>query len=324
MRVLLRGFRSPFPATYKFIARTMTTKPTPESPPPPLPSDGAQAVSEGRGGKHLKITAQQSRQPVTAAATVTALRQASPSVRCITLTVHDPTVTFKAGQWVDLFIPGQEVVGGFSMASPPSQLAGEGVMVLGVKYSKWPPARWVHEECEVGAEVAIRVGGDFHYPPPPHSPPSPQQQEEGVIGGEDLPPYPLLLVGGGVGVNPLASILLQLGRGEGAGRGVEGVFLYSARSYEELLYKEEMNAVAENIKNLEIRYFTTREPPPDPSLATYGRISPQALTQAARALTHPHPPLCYLCGPPPMIEDICQHLVAAGVPRGRVLYEKWW
>lgn len=45
---------------------------------------------------------------------------------------------------VDVFIPGVEKVGGFSMCSSPGLLQREGVIELAVKYSTHPPAHWVH------------------------------------------------------------------------------------------------------------------------------------------------------------------------------------
>lgn len=45
---------------------------------------------------------------------------------------------------VDFFIPGVEKVGGFSMCSSPGLLQREGVIELAVKYTKHPPAHWIH------------------------------------------------------------------------------------------------------------------------------------------------------------------------------------
>lgn len=45
---------------------------------------------------------------------------------------------------VDFFIPGVEKVGGFSMCSSPGLLQREGIVELAVKYTKHPPALWVH------------------------------------------------------------------------------------------------------------------------------------------------------------------------------------
>ena len=35
---------------------------------------------------------------------------------------------------------------------------------LAVKFSTWGPAYWLHTKAEIGSSVALRVGGDFHYP----------------------------------------------------------------------------------------------------------------------------------------------------------------
>lgn len=51
-----------------------------------------------------------------------------------------------------------------------------------------------------------------------------------------------------------------------------------------------------------------------------GRISEEAL----RNHIHPGQTLCYLCGPPPMIEGVCTHLENLGLPKDRILFEKWW
>ena len=76
-------------------------------------------------------------------------------------------------------------------------------------------------QCEVGDRLSIRVGGDFTYDPPSNS------------------PADILLIGGGVGINPLFSILqhhayLQAPISERRGH---AHLLYSARSREELLFK---------------------------------------------------------------------------------------
>jgi hypothetical protein len=65
---------------------------------------------------------------------------------------------FRAGQWVDFFIPGMEKVGGFSMWSSPSKLEEELKLDLAIKFSTWPPAQWVHSEAKVGSKVSVKIG----------------------------------------------------------------------------------------------------------------------------------------------------------------------
>lgn len=83
-------------------------------------------------------------------------------------------------------------------------------------------------QCAVGSEVDMRVGGDFFFDPSPSD-----------------PPVDLLLVAGGVGINPLYSILLHTAdllrlqqTSSGQDSNVSSVHLcYSAKNSQELLFK---------------------------------------------------------------------------------------
>lgn len=217
---------------------------------------------------------------------------------------------------MDFFIPGVEKVGGFSMCSCPGLLQREGVVELAVKYSKHPPAHWVHTACTVGSQVAMRVGGDFYFDPSPSD-----------------PPVDLLLVAGGVGINPLYSILLhtsdllRLSRASGdQGCNIGSAHLcYSAKNTQELLFK---NFIIEACREFPDKFscdfhVTQQSTDVDPQLQpflTRGRIMEEEL----RAHVKPQRTLCFLCGPPPMIEAISKTLLDIGLPKDRILFEKWW
>lgn len=126
---------------------------------------------------------------------------------------------------VDVFIPNENQVGGFSMCSAPSVMKSDSKLQLAIKYSSWPPSNWVHKRGKVGDKLAIRAGGDFFYDPPLT---------------EKMPN--LTLIAGGVGINPLLSILLHLSTKLAAGSNVENfpehmTLLYSAKSKEEILFQ---------------------------------------------------------------------------------------
>ncbi|KAK2921234.1 oxidoreductase NAD-binding domain-containing protein 1 [Channa argus] len=272
-------------------------------------------MSSKRKMDHLERTASNYRQNALYPAQVCGIINESETVKRLRVAVH-PDFTFKAGQWVDLFIPGVEKVGGFSMCSSPGLLQREGVIELAVKYAKHPPAHWVHTTCTVGSRVAMRVGGDFFFDPFPSD-----------------PSVDLLLVAGGVGINPLYSILLHaidllhLNRTSG-GRdyNIGSIYLcYSAKNTQELLFKSSIVEVCQEFSDKFSCDFhvTQQSTDVDPNLQPFvkhGRITEEELL----AHVDPQRTLCYLCGPPPMIEAISKTLGDLSLPKEKILFEKWW
>ncbi|XP_029919985.1 oxidoreductase NAD-binding domain-containing protein 1 isoform X2 [Myripristis murdjan] len=272
-------------------------------------------MSSKRQMDHLERTANNYRQNDLYPAQVCGIINESETVKRLRLAVH-PDFNFKAGQWVDFFIPGLEKVGGFSMCSSPGLLQREGVIELAVKYSKHPPAHWVHTMCTVGSRVAMRVGGNFFFDPLPSD-----------------PSVDLLLVAGGVGINPLYSILLHTAdllhlnhASDGQDYHIGSTHLcYSAKNTQELLFKDTIVDVCREFPDkVSCNFHVTKESTDvDPHLQPFvscGRITKVEL----QAHVDPQRTVCYLCGPPPMIEAISQTLVDLGLPQDRILFEKWW
>ncbi|KAM7124160.1 oxidoreductase NAD-binding domain-containing protein 1 isoform 3-T6 [Ciconia maguari] len=224
---------------------------------------------------------------------------------------HQRALQFKR---VDFFIPGVSVVGGFSICSSPGLLEREGILELAVKHTVHPPAYWIHTECTLGSEVALRVGGDFFFDPQP---------------GDS--PVKLVLIAGGVGINPLFSILLHIadlhgyqeGKGKGYKMGTVKLY-YSAKNTSELLFKENILGLINAFPGkITCRFHVTQQTSQickelQPHI-TEGRISEKDLEKHASKDT-----LWYICGPPPMIESISKLLSNIGVPRNCVFFEKWW
>ena len=110
--------------------------------------------------------------------------------------------------------------------SPPALLEETGTIQLAVKKSTWPPAAWIHTHCQVGSKLSIRVGGDFYYEVPPKS--------------QDVPE--MLLIAGGVGINPLLSILRHITPTAATSPSKNIItLLYSAKNSEEILFKVYVN-----------------------------------------------------------------------------------
>ncbi|XP_054462073.1 oxidoreductase NAD-binding domain-containing protein 1 [Anoplopoma fimbria] len=264
---------------------------------------------------HLERTSSNYRQNALYPAQVCGIMDESETVKRLRIAVH-PDFSFKAGQWVDFFIPGVETVGGFSMCSSPDLLQREGVVELAVKYTKHPPAHWIHTMCTVGSRVAMRVGGDFFFNPSPSD-----------------PSVDLLLLAGGVGINPLYSILLHtsgllhLNQASG-GRDYKigsAHLCYSAKNTQELLFKSSIiEACREFPDKLSCDLHVTQQSTDvDSHLQPFinrGRITEEEL----RAHVDPQRTLCYLCGPRPMIEGLSKTLMDLGLTKDRILFEKWW
>ncbi|KAM4549759.1 oxidoreductase NAD-binding domain-containing protein 1 isoform 1-T1 [Fundulus diaphanus] len=281
----------------------------------PGSANSRRSMASKRQMDHLERTASNYRQNALYPAQVCGIVDESETVKRLRLAVH-PDFSFKAGQWVDFFIPGVEKVGGFSMCSSPGLLQREGVVELAVKYTTHPPAHWIHTVCAVGSRVAMRVGGNFYFDPLPSDPSA-----------------DLLLVAGGVGINPLYSILLHtsdllhLSRSSGGRdhRIGSAHLCYSAKNTQELLFK---SSIVEKCGEFPDKFscnfhVTQQRAEVEPRLQPFvqsGRITEEEL----QAKVDPQRTLCYLCGPPPMIEAISNTLTGLGLPKDRILFEKWW
>ncbi|MCI4395578.1 hypothetical protein PGIGA_G00182180 [Pangasianodon gigas] len=264
-----------------------------------------------RQADHLERTASVYRQKATFSARVCAITNESDTVKRLQLEVPHPEFRFRAGQWVDFFIPGMEKVGGFSVCSSPDLLHRERVIELAVKYTQHPPAHWIHTKCTLGSHVEVRVGGDFYFDPMPsdHT-------------------VDLLLVAGGVGINPLYSILMHavdLLRLPHAYTPGHTHLCYSAKNTKELLFKNSIIGICRELPDkFSCDFLVTRQDfeiePGLQSYTTSGKISQEVL----RRHVNPGRTLCYLCGPPPMIESVSRDLQSLGLSMDRILYEKWW
>ncbi|KAF7480146.1 oxidoreductase NAD-binding domain-containing protein 1 [Marmota monax] len=263
---------------------------------------------------HLERTASVVRREVVAAAKVCGAASESPSVKSLRLLVADKDFSFKAGQWIDFFIPGVSVVGGFSICSSPRLLEQEGMIELAVKYTNHPPALWIHDKCTLDSEVAVRVGGEFFFDPQPTD-----------------APRNLVLIAGGVGINPLLSILRysadlhreRANKGSGYEIGTIKLF-YSAKNTGELLFKKNIldlvNEFPEKIAcSLHVTKQTTQISAELKPYITEGRITEEEIKDHISKET-----LFYICGPPPMTDFFSKQLENNHVPKEHICFEKWW
>ena len=121
---------------------------------------------------------------------------------------------------------------------------------------------------------------------------------------------PLLLVGGGSGVVPLAAMLRA-----GAGSEVPARLLLSVRSLDAVYYREELAARGDDV-----RIALTRDPPP--AWAGYARRVDAAML-AEVGWAPEAEPLAFVCGPTAFVEHVAELLVDAGHAPERVRTERF-
>ena len=136
---------------------------------------------------------------------------------------------------------------------------------------------------------------------------------------------PLLLVAGGSGIVPLMAMLRHRAH---ALAGAEAVardrlrtrLLYSSRTWDEVIYRDELTAMGAADASLEIRHTLTRElSPAVPGLRR--RIDRAMLEEVAWPVAER--PLAFVCGPTPMVEAVANALVAIGHDPSRVKTERF-
>ena len=242
---------------------------------------------------HLERTGESTRDPAVKVCTVNHISDISPTTKLLRL-LSDHVIPFKAGQWVDFSIPGTDLVGGYSICSAP----GSNPLELAVKCSTHPPAQWVHTACKVGERVEVRVGGDVY------------MEEDG--GATKV----VLLVAGGIGINPLLSIIKA-----SAGSGTKYHLLYSASSEKELIFRSNLEELAAANGNISIEFYITNGLEFDGKSFKRGRISPGAVNDVIanyRKSYDIREIRCFICGPPPMIDYLEKHVDM------KCEFERWW
>ncbi|XP_065917458.1 oxidoreductase NAD-binding domain-containing protein 1-like [Dysidea avara] len=264
---------------------------------------------------HLEVTDHAERSKVMSSAEVVSVMKLSQTVTGFTLRVADQRLTFKAGQWLDLFIPGVEVVGGYSICSPPHQLVTDRTLQLAIKSSPHTPTLWMCTQCKVGDKLSIRVGGDYYYDPP-----------GGVEHGRHL-----LFIAGGIGINPILSMVqhhvhLQTQQHDQTDTGRVQV-LYSTKSRDELVFCDQLAELARSSASLMMSFYITREKSTanqERSDIKYHRINRDDLEQCLSRLQPSDNLTCYLCGPQQMVDMITTTLEQLGVKNSQINSEKWW
>jgi ferredoxin-NADP reductase len=150
--------------------------------------------------------------------------------------------------------------------------------------------------------------------------PGDELEVRGPIGGyfawEDRMAGPVLLIGGGSGVVPLRSMLRHHAASHST---VQTRLLYSVRSPEDVIYRDELRDLAGD-DAVDVRLAFTRSWPPGWD-GLHGRLDAGVLGDLGWA---PSPQaVTYVCGPNGFVEFVAQSLVALGQPAAQIKTERF-
>lgn len=141
---------------------------------------------------------------------------------------------------------------------------------------------------------------------------------EGPLGRFTFPAQPeerrFLFIAGGTGIAPLRSMLRHALNGPHRDVGL----LYSARTPDDFAYERELRGLAER-KEIELELRVTRDVARDQWAGSRGRLAHADLAP----LVHGRETLCFVCGPPALVEAIPRALEDLGVPKHRIRREEW-
>src|SRR5690242_15610274 len=230
---------------------------------------------------------------------VVAIRSETARTKSITLVLPNWR-GHRAGQHVDVRLTaedGYQAERSYSIASPPEEASRVTLTVEQLDGGEVSP--YLTEELRVGDKLELRgpIGGYFVW--------------EARMGG------PLLLIAGGSGIVPLMAMLRHRAA---TGSSVPARLLYSSRTFEEVIYREELERLDEADQVLEVVHTLTRAHPPG-WMGYARRINTQMLREVAWPVERR--PLTFICGPTPFVETAAASLVELGYEPGRIKTERF-
>jgi ferredoxin-NADP reductase len=181
----------------------------------------------------------------------------------------------------------------------PGERQGEQIVLTVERIDDGEVSPFLTDELRVGDKLELRgpIGGYFTW---------------GAGVGR-----PLQLLAGGSGIVPLMAMLRHRAR---VAPELPACLLYSSRTWDGIIYREELRRLSDRDPQLTVMHTLTRERPPSWT-GQSGRVDGTML----RALAFPpeEEPEVFVCGPTPFVESVANQLVAWGHDAGRVKTERF-
>ena len=227
--------------------------------------------------------------PAKHSAEIVALRRGAPSVTLLTLKLDRADgLVFESGQYVRLAAPGVGEARAYSIASTPADLPFLELMIRLVPDGK--TSRWLQEIAKVGDRVKLQAPlGSF---------------------GLDERARRHVFVAGGTGLAPVLSMIRSLRDSDQS-----ALLCFGCTRRQELFYEPELAALVAAMPHLEVR------------LAVMEGADGELRTGTAVSLLQKEDfdadTVCYLCGPPPMVDAARKALTGHGVDAKAIRAERF-
>jgi len=233
--------------------------------------------------------------------TVKRVRSETPTVKTFTLALPPGSQPYRAGQHYDLRLvapDGYQAQRSYSIASPPEQV-GE-VELTVERLDDGEVSTYLHDVVVPGDHLEVRgpLGGYFVW-----------EARRATL--------PLLLVAGGSGVAPLMAMLRHRAA---AGVRLPTRLLYSARTLDDVIFREELGRLTAGDPTLEVAITLTRAQPTG-WRGFARRIDAALLREIATPLGSPV--TAYVCGPTLLVEAAADALIQIGFAPEHVLTERF-
>lgn len=233
-------------------------------------------------------------------ASVVAIETRTPRIKSFFLAPHN-SFSFLAGQHVDLRLTaenGYVAMRSYSIGSSPSDLGRIELAIERLTDGEVSP--FFHDVVAVGDDVELRgpLGGHFTWNP--------------RDGG------PLLLVGGGSGVVPLMSMVRDQ---RSSAPDIPIVLLLSARTWDEILYRDELLEFDRSLRGFKLVLALTRDKPRRD--VDYGRrIDSEMIADALHHLSS-WPKTVFICGNNSFVNAAADGAIACGMLAEHIKTERY-
>ena len=233
---------------------------------------------------------------------VTEIKEETPDVKTFTLTADKNSDTpclapFKAGQYITIHVTVDDspVTRAYSLSSSPT-LANKDIYKITIKrVENGLVSNYMLDNMNVGDKLDVSMpAGDFGY--------NPIKDEENVIA-----------IAGGSGITPFMSLAYAI---------LEGIYscgltvFYSIKTYEDIIFKREIEEINKKKKNVKFIVTLTRE---EKEGYQNGHISKEMLEPYIKEFN-----TVLMCGPKELYRSMNEILNEFNIPRKSVHYENFF